>query len=462
MKTRLVLGSFRELGTVGLVSALCAGYAAVLVMTSATLAATSSGTGATAVLLGAVGTVFILIAVYISAVVITNCVDTVIAGRLPQIALLRLLGARARGLRRVVMRGTAAVGLVGAAIGTVAGTAAADVFRIVLVKRDTLPDVGYPLVAPSLVLPVFTIGGVAALAGWIGSSSVLRVSPAAALSDIASAPSPAPRRTVIRAASSLLLVLGGSAVLVLASVRGEDGGQDSFVLAFAGAAISGTGLLIGARYVIPGLVKALSRILGRTPASRVAGRNAVKDPLRTTRSTMGLVVGVALVTTFASGMRALEQSVGSWIGMTVAEQAQTRAALSMASTVLIAIVVISSIISAVGFVSTMSLTVVQRQREIGLLRTLGFTRRQISHMITFESAALSGTAVALGLALGLVYGSVGAQALVGRVTAGFVWGLPWGLLAAIAVAGVALVFAAARPPTRRAVRITPIEALRVA
>ena len=127
---------------------------------------------------------------------------------------------------------------------------------------------------------------------------------------------------------------------------------------------------------------------------------------------MGLVVGVTLVTTFASGLRALQQSVGSW-DLSPEQEVQTHQILSTTTAVMIAIVVISAVISAVGFVSTMSLTVIQRRREIGLLRTLGLTRRQVRRMITLEAAALSGTAVAFGIALGLVFGSVGAQSLVG-------------------------------------------------
>jgi putative ABC transport system permease protein len=109
----------------------------------------------------------------------------------------------------------------------------------------------------------------------------------------------------------------------------------------------------------------------------------------------------------------------------------------------------------------MSLTVIQRRREIGLLRTLGLTRHQVRRMITLEAAALSGTAVAFGIALGLVFGSVGAQSLVGSLTDGFVWGLPWRILAVIALAGVLLVMISARPPARRAIRVSPIEAMRV-
>jgi putative ABC transport system permease protein len=130
------------------------------------------------------------------------------------------------------------------------------------------------------------------------------------------------------------------------------------------------------------------------------------------------------------------------------------------TTILVIVAVVSAVISAVGFVSTMSMTVIQREREIGLLRTLGFTRRQVRTMIAQESAALSGSAVLLGIALGLIYGSVGAQALIGSQTSGFVWGVPWKVLAVIALGAVVLVLSAALPPSRRAVRVTPVEALR--
>ena len=129
---------------------------------------------------------------------------------------------------------------------------------------------------------------------------------------------------------------------------------------------------------------------------------------------------------------------------------------------MICVVVVSSAIAAVGFVSTMSLGVIQRTREIGLLRALGFTGGQVRTMITKESVALSATAVGFGMALGLVYGALGAQSLVGFQTDGFVWGVPGVVLVAIAVAGVLLVLAASWVPSSRAVAVAPVEALRAA
>jgi putative ABC transport system permease protein len=458
----LVLGSSRELGTVGLVSGLCGAYAAVLIMTSVFLVtvADEAGGGLAAVL-GVVATVFIGIAAYVGAIVIVNAVDTVLAGRLSQIALLRLLGARSRSLRGAVVRGATLTGVLGALVGTTVGTIAADVIRVVLVERGKMPDIPYPFASALLALPIVTMTPACAIAGWIGSRRILRVSPAVALSASWVTPVPRRRTSVVRATLAGLMIASGSGLLALAARVGEGGETPTgFIVAFAGSVVAGTGLLVGARFVIPGLVRAVSRLLGTGPVARVAGRNAVLDPLRTTRSTMGLVIGVTLVTTFASGLRALQQSVGSW-DLSPADEQQAHQILSTTTAIMIAIVVISAVISAVGFVSTMSLTVIQRRREIGLLRTLGLTRRQVRRMITLEAAALSGTAVAFGIALGVVFGSLGAQSLIGSMTDGFVWGLPWSILAAIAAAGLALVLASARPPARRAIRTSPIEALRV-
>lgn len=461
MRRNLTLGSRRELGTVGLVASLCGGYAAVLIMTSSVLMAMSAESGGSVgLLLAIVAGVFILIALYVGAIVIVSAVDTVISGRLRHIALLRLLGARGRELRSSVMRATATVGALGALGGILAGTVLTHLVRGVLVARGTLPEASYPWFDTQLGLAFGAITLSATIAGWLGSRGVLRVSPASALAGTA-AHNPAPlRASVLRAVLAALGIVGGLAVLAVGAVLGETNPGIGFVLAFAGAAGSGTGFLIGARFVIPRVVGGFSRSLGTDPASVVARRNALLDPLRTTRSTMGLVIGVALVTTFASGMSALRASVSSW-ELDPGQQAESEQVLAVTATILICIIVISSVIAAVGFVSTMSLTVVQRHREIGLLRSLGFTRGQVRSMITKESVALSASAVILGIALGLVYGTAGAQALVGSQTEGVVWGLPVVVLLVIAAAGVALVLAASQGPARRAVAVAPVEALRI-
>lgn len=462
MRRDLVLGPPRELGTIALVAGLCGAYAAVLVTLSSMLAAANPGGGGIGLLLATVSTLFILIAVYVSAIVIANCVDTVIAGRLRHIALLRLLGATAGSLRRSVMRGTTAVASLGVLAGVVLGVLVSTVFRVVLVARGVLPDVTYPLTSVMIVGPLVMVVVATAAAGWVGSRSVLSVSPVAGLTGAETRVAAGRRLSRFRVVVSLLMIGAGAALLAIAAAAGGKGNGSGILLAFAGAVGSGTGLLVGARFVIPWLVATVSRLLGRDSAALIARRNAVSDPLRTTRSTMGLVIGVTLVTTIASGMQALQDAVHSWSNLDAAQLAEAEQTLSTATAILVAIVVISSIISAVGFVSTMSLTVIRRRREIGLLRALGFTGGQVRRMITIESAALSGTAVLFGLALGLAYGSLGAQSLIGSMNDGFVWGVPLPMLAGVALCGVLLVLVAAQPPARRAVAVTPVEALRAA
>ena len=215
MRRGLVLGSARELGTVGLVAGLCGAYAGVLVTASSLLSTMARDGGGLGLLLGVVATVFILIALYVAAVVIVNAVDTVVAGRLRQIALLRLLGARAATLRGSVMRGAGVVGAGGAVAGALVGVIATDVLREVLRHRGTIPDLHYPVTSAWVAAPVVTVALTALLAGWVGSRSVLRVSPAQALAGSEVSLTPPRRASVLRAVFACGLIGLGAVVWLL-------------------------------------------------------------------------------------------------------------------------------------------------------------------------------------------------------------------------------------------------------
>src|SRR5262245_13934888 len=294
-RSSLVIGSRREVGTVGVVAGICGFYASAL-MTAAdlvTVDARSAGShNAMGVILSVVATVFVAVAVYVATVVIANGVDTVVAGRLRQIAVLRLLGADARSLRAAVVRGSTSVAAVGAVLGVLAGALVGDVTRAILVARGSLHSGDYAWLPPMAVAAAVVITAAAAAASWVGSRTVLRASPAQALLG-ASVPPPEARRIgVLRRVTTFGLIGLGGLVLLLAAVLGESGGGAGFLLAAFGAMVSGTGILVGARLVVPALVAVAGRLLGSDPPSVVAARNAVREPGRTTRSTMGLVIGV--------------------------------------------------------------------------------------------------------------------------------------------------------------------------
>ncbi|TWP34025.1 ABC transporter permease [Leekyejoonella antrihumi] len=462
MKRDLVLGSTRELTTVGVVAALAGAYSGVLLTCSTMLTAISKRTGGSVnLLLTVVSVVFIGMALYVAAVVISAGVTTVVAGRLQHIATLRVLGAKSTELRRSVAASTTRICMLGTAIGVVAATGLTDVARVVLVSDGSLPSTGYPWFSYGAPLAVIATTITAAVAGWAGSRGVLEVSPADALSGTTGARTAGARLGRLRITTSAVLVIGGAALFALAMMLGEQGGAAGFLVAFIAACVTSSGLLSGARVVLPALVSTLGRLTGSDAASVIARRNAIADPARTTRSTVGLFVGVSLVVTIASGSSALETAVHSWHNITLAEQHEAHQVLTVATTVTITVGVVSSLIAAIGFVSTMSLTVIQRRREFGLLRALGFTGAQVRSMITKESVAMSAAATAAGVGVGLCYGSAGAQALIGNHDDGFVWGLPWLVLAAIALASLAVILLASQPPARRAIATPPVEALRV-
>ncbi|WP_446665630.1 FtsX-like permease family protein [Flexivirga sp. B27] len=463
MRRDLVLGSPRELGTVALVAGLSGAYAGALLTCSSLISAVNEGTGgAVKILLAVVATVFIGMALYVAAVVISAGVTTVIAGRLQHIATLRLLGAKSSDLRRSVGRSTARICFAGSLIGAVSATLATDLVRVVLVHQGHLPgDVHYPWFTPGVLVAVVAITAVSAIAGWIGSRRVLEVSPAQAMAGTAGARQDTRALSRLRSVCSMLLIVVGLGLFALAMELGERGGASGFFTVFVAACTTSTGLLLGARSVLPWAVGRLGQLLGRDAASTIARRNAVADPSRTTQSTLGLFVGVTLVTTIASGTSALQGAVDSWQDLSAHQRDVAHSMLSIASTVTITVGVVSSLIAAVGFVSTMSLTVIQRRRELGLLRALGFTGSQVRRMITQESVAMSAAATSAGIGVGLLYGSASAQALVGVETDGFVWGLPWLVLVAIVLASVALILVASQPPARRAIATSPVTALRV-
>ena len=137
------------------------------------------------------------------------------------------------------------------------------------------------------------------------------------------------------------------------------------------------------------------------------------------------------------------------------------------STVMMSLVAVSAVIAAVGLVNLLTIGVVQRRRELGLLRALGLTSPQIRRMVLIEAAHVTLTALVFGLALGIAYGWVAAQSLLGSVAMPPLWmsptfvapAIPWLPVAIVIVATAALTLVAAVVPTRIATRTAPVEAL---
>src|SRR4029453_18433984 len=78
-----------------------------------------------------------------------------------------------------------------------------------------------------------------------------------------------------------------------------------------------------------------------------------------------------------------------------------------------ALLAMSVIISAFGIVNTLTLSIFERTRELGLLRAVGMTRRDVRRMIRYESVITALFGALLGLVLGLFFAFVVIQGLGG-------------------------------------------------
>jgi putative ABC transport system permease protein len=122
--------------------------------------------------------------------------------------------------------------------------------------------------------------------------------------------------------------------------------------------------------------------------------------------------------------------------------------------ILYVLLALSVVVSLFGIVNTLVLTVFERTRELGMLRAIGMTRRQVRRMIRYESVI---TAL-IGAVLGIILGIVLAGLLVWRVD--FIdFAVPVGQVVVFAIAAVIVGIIAAIFPARRAARLNPLQAL---
>ncbi len=171
------------------------------------------------------------------------------------------------------------------------------------------------------------------------------------------------------------------------------------------------------------------------------GRAAGADPATVLASIKTALAGLPTVTVKDQNEYAAEQ----------------RAPVNQLLAIVYALLGLAVIIAVLGIVNTLALSVIERTREVGLLRAVGMSRRQLRTMIRLESVAISVLGAVLGVALGLIFGISLQRAIADQGIR--VLDVPAGqLVIFIVLAGVVGVLAAVWP-ARRAARMDVLRAI---
>ena len=127
--------------------------------------------------------------------------------------------------------------------------------------------------------------------------------------------------------------------------------------------------------------------------------------------------------------------------------------------VVFVLLALAIVIALLGIANTLSLSIHERRRELGLLRIVGQTGRQLRRMVRLESLLVAALGTVTGVALGLAAGWGLVEAVGAEQDALAVFAAPVGQLAIVLVAGTAAGVLAAARPARRAARTDPLGAV---
>jgi putative ABC transport system permease protein len=157
----------------------------------------------------------------------------------------------------------------------------------------------------------------------------------------------------------------------------------------------------------------------------------------------------------------LEQLVADLPIVTVKDQQafaeEQRAPIDQLVLMIFALLGLALLIAVLGIVNTLALSIIERTREVGLLRAIGVSRAQLRRMVTLESVVIAVLGAVLGVVMGIGFGVALMHAL--RDEGLEVIDVPEGQLAMFLVVSLVVGVLAAVLPARRAARLDVLAAI---
>jgi len=165
--------------------------------------------------------------------------------------------------------------------------------------------------------------------------------------------------------------------------------------------------------------------------------------------------------TLSTANKAMSTDLSTYPTLTIQTKQQfvdaNSASIDQAQSLIDVLLVLSIVIAALGVVNTLALSVLERSRELGLLRALGLTRRQTRSMVRWEAVIIALLGALLGLVIGTGMGAAVVRALADQGLSKL--SVPASQLLAYVVAAFFIGVVAAVLPARRAARLNILDAI---
>lgn len=251
---------------------------------------------------------FGLISLLVGTFIIANTFSMIVAQRIKEFALMRALGASRRQITNSVVTEAIVIGLLGSALGIVAGIGLVALIQMIMEKQGMPLGSSLGLSVPAVVVPLVLGTIVTVASAWAPAQRAGAVQPVEAMrSTETAAGSSLKVRTIIGA----LLMLLGAGFAVAGALVTDFATSVRAILVGVGA----VGVIIGFFLAGPALslpvVPTLGKLIGAPfgAVGKLAATNSRRNPRRTSATAFALTLGLALVTAIGMLGASMKDSV---------------------------------------------------------------------------------------------------------------------------------------------------------
>lgn len=244
--------------------------------------------------------IFVLIALLAATMVIRNTFQVLLAQRLRENGLLRLVGATGGQVQRTVLAEALLIGVVGAVAGVAVGFGLGAL--IAMLADMAGGGVAFPVVWAVAALLVTV--GVTVFAAWAPAARLRSLPPIAALTEANAAGAERTRSSVIAWIFGSIVTALGALALVAAATLGNP------IILIGGGVVLAVGLIVLVPLLVRAVMPAIARMLASFgPVAKLAGENLVRTARRSGTIVLAISLGGSLILAMLTGVQSVNATL---------------------------------------------------------------------------------------------------------------------------------------------------------